>query len=181
MAPLRDRLTRRALLAGLLAAPLAAPLTGCVEGGVRGSLGLEPKLPRRRFRALRIDASPMAKKGVPNWAARIAAAVKAAAEPAFADMIDPSDRRAPVLTLELDACDFPIWRSLPEVPFGDFGADDETDWIVGHVVYGAVRRRVAVTSDARHAGAAYLPGVDQRRIDRVAAIFAGWARREFED
>ncbi|MCE1236374.1 MAG: hypothetical protein LWW93_08450 [Hyphomicrobiales bacterium] len=177
MAPLRDRLTRRALLVGLV----ATPLSGCVEGGLRGSLGLEPKLPRRRFRALRIDAAPMAKKGVPNWAARIAAAVKAAAEPAFADMIDPSDRKAPALTLEIDACDFPIWRALHDVPFGDFGADDDSDWIVGHVVYGAVRRRVAVTSDARAAGAQYLPGVDQRRIDRLAAIFAGWARREFED
>lgn len=182
MAPLRDRPTRRALLAGLLAVPLAAPLAGCAgEGGLRGSLGLEPKLPRRRFRALRIDASPMAKKGVPNWAARVAAAVKAAAEPAFADMIDPRDRKAPILTLEIDSCDFPIWRAWSEVPFGDFGADDDSDWIVGHVVFGATRRRVAVTSDARDAGATYLPDVDQRRIDRVATIFAAWARREFED
>lgn len=178
MAPLRDRLTRRALLVGLAATPLA----GCVEGGLRGSLGLEPKLPRRRFRALRIDAAPMARKGVPNWAARVAAAVKAAAEPAFADMIDPSDRKAPVLTLEIDACDFPVWRvPLRDIPLGDFGADDESDWIVGHVVFGAVRRRVAVTSDARDAGATYLPDVDRRRIDRVAAIFVAWARREFED
>ena len=177
MAVSRDRLTRRALLVGLAAMPLAA----CAEGGLRGSLGLEPKLPRRRFRALRIDAAPMARKGVPNWTARIAAAVKAAAEPAFADLIDPRDRKAPVLTLEIDACDFPIWRALHDIPFGDFGADEESDWIVGHVVYGAVRRRVAVTSDARSAGAQYLPDVDQRRIDRLAALFAAWARREFED
>lgn len=174
----RSALTRRALLAGLAVAPLAA----CAETDVRASLGLEPKLPRRRFRALRIDVSPMTRAGVPHWAARVGAAVKRAAEPAFADMIDPGDRKAPVLTLELDACDFPIWRARPkDIPFGDFGDADETDWIVGHVVFGATRRRVAVTRSAADAGHAYLPDVDQRRIDNVATTFAGWARREFED
>lgn len=174
----RSVFTRRALLAALALAPLGA----CTETEVRASFGLEPKLQRRRFRALRIDTSPMTQAGVPLWAARVGEAVRRAAEPAFADMIDPRDRKAPVLTLEIDSCDFPIWRmKMKDIPFGDFGDDDETDWIVGHVVYGAVRRRVAVTRRAADAGATRLPDVDQRRIDNVATTFAGWARREFED
>lgn len=165
--------TRRALLAALAALPLA----GCAA-----ELGLEPKLPRRRFRALKIDVSPMVAAGVPNWAARVGEAVRRRAIPAFADMIDPTDRRAPVLTLEIAACTFPAyvggrWRRGPLGSFGDDGVDD---WIEGFVVTGATRRRVGVHRAAAAAGPWYLPDIDQRRLDSVAEVFALWARREFE-
>lgn len=173
------RLTRRTLLSAFALAPLAA----CAETDVRASLGLEPKLPRRTFRALRVDVGPMVRAGVPGWARRVGLAVEAAARPAFADLIDPRDRRAPVLTLEIDACDFPIyvggrWR---QGPLGSFGDDAATDWIEGHVVYGAVRRRVNVHRASADAGPWYAPEVDQRRLENVAAVFAAWARKEFED
>lgn len=171
-------LTRRALLAGLALAPLA----GCAgDPRLEAALGLEPALPRRRFRAVRIDASPIATAGMPAWARRVGDAVRRAAAPAFADMIDPGDRKAPVLTLEIDACNFPVyvagrWRTIP---FGAFGADGITDWIEGNLVFGATRRRVAASRPAADAGPWYLPDIDQRRLDGVAAVFAAWARREF--
>ncbi|MBV5265131.1 hypothetical protein [Pinisolibacter aquiterrae] len=171
-------LTRRALLAGLALAPLA----GCAgEPGLQSALGLEPPLPRRRFRALKVDASPIAAAGMPAWARRVGDAVRRAATPAFADMIDPSDRKAPVLTLEIDACDFPVyvagrWRTIP---FGSFSGDAHSDWIEGWVTWGTTRRRITASRDAESAGPWSLPDIDQRRLDGVATVFAAWARREF--
>lgn len=171
MTRIPSRPTRRAVLAGLGLLPLA----GCAA-----QLGLEPALPRRTYRDLRIDVAPMVRKGVPNWAARVAAAVRPAARRAFADMIDPNDRRAPVLVLEIDAVNFPIYvAGWDRFPLGSFGADDATDWLDGWVVAGTTRRRVAVTSPAARAGAWYLPDIDQRRLDRLAETFAWWARKEF--
>ncbi len=171
-------LTRRALVAALALAPLG----GCAERlTVDEALGTEPRLPTRRFRAVKVDTSPMAAAGVPHWAARVGEAVRRAAAPAFADLVDPNDRKAPVLTIRIDACNFPVylagrWRTIP---FGTFGADDAEDWIEGRLVYGSFSRRVSALTKADAVGGRNLPGADQRRIDAVAKAFVGWARREF--
>ena len=166
-----SRTTRRGILTALACLPLAA----CAA-----ELGMEPTLPRHRFREVRVDVSPMVRKGVPNWAARVGDAVRAAARREFADLIDPNDRKAPILTLEIAACNFPLWLAgWDKFPLGHFGASDEQDWIEGYVVSGTTRRRVAVDLPSGHAGAWYGKEIDQRRLDAIAAHFAAWARREF--
>jgi hypothetical protein len=164
--------TRRALLAALSLAPLGA----CAQ------ILPDPRLPRRRYRDVRIDVAPMVAKGVPNWADRVANALRPAVRAEFADMVDPHDRKAPLLTLEIDAVNFPIYTGgrLDLDPLGAYGADAVTDWIDGWIVDGATRRHVAVTSAAGLAGPWYLADIDQCRLERVARVFAGWARREFE-
>lgn len=162
--------TRRALLAALAFAPL----------GACAALTPQPALTTRRFRAIRIDVSPMVAKGVPNWAARVARALAPAARRAFADLVDPSDRKAPVLTLQIDAVDFAIYTGgLNTDPFGAYGADGSTDWIDGWIVFGGERRHVATSCSAALSGAWYLPDIEQRRLERIAAVFTQWARREF--
>jgi len=162
--------TRRTLLAALALAPLGACAT----------LAPQPALAARRFRDLRIDASPMAAKGVPNWAARVAHAVAPAARRQFADLIDPRDRKAPVLTLEIDAVNFAIYTGGMNInPFGSYGTDNATDWIDGWVVVGAERRHVLTSAPAGQSGPWYLPDIDQRRLDHLAEVFAYWARHEF--
>ena len=165
-------LTRRALIAAFAAAPLA----GCAA-----ELGLEPTLPKRRFRAVTIDTSAITAAGYPGWGARLGEALRRAAGPAFADLVDPKDRKAPVLKLEIEAVNVPVWQDgrWRSFPFGDFGADSHADWIVGHVVAPGLRRRIAVDARAEDAGAWYAPDIDKRRLDRLAEIFVAWARREF--
>jgi hypothetical protein len=172
-------LTRRTLVAALALAPLG----GCAERlTVEEALGTEPRLPARRFRAVKIDTSPMVAAGVPQWANRVGEAVRRAAEPAFADMVDPRDRKAPVLTIRIDACDFPLylggrWRTLP---FGSFGSWDGEDWIEGRLIYGSVSRRLLAHTDTALVGGRSLPDVDQYRIDALARVYVAWARREFQ-
>ena len=162
--------SRRTLLAALALLPLGA----CAH------LGLEPRLPARRFRDLRVDVSPMVAKGVPNWAARVAEALTPALRREFADMLAPSDRKAPVLTLEIAAVDIPIYTGgFNFDPFGTYGADSAIDWIDGWIVTPDTRRHVTTTCAAGLSGPWYLPDIDQRRLDRICAVFAGWARKEF--
>ncbi len=163
--------SRRAFLAAFAALPLAA----CAA-----ELGLEPTLPRTRFRDVKVDVSNISRKGLPNWSAKLGAAVERAARREFADLIDPRDRKAPVLTLRLDGSNFPLWQAgWKKFPLGPFGADDATDWLDGWVIFGNTYRHVAISRSTGLAGPWYARERDERRLEGLAAEWASWARREF--
>lgn len=167
-------LTRRALLAGLGLAPLA----GCVTTG-------EP-LPRTVFRDVRVDTGEIVRRGLPNWADRVAAAATPALRRAFADRIDPKAAKAPVLVVAISAVTLEPWTGRDSRP--TFGlADRPTDWMEGALILPGTagrpggRRPLIATADPAASGVWFAPDVDQRRLETLATVFARWARKEFAD
>lgn len=159
--------TRRALLAGLALAPLVA----CTTPG-EAPLGLA------RVRAVRIDAAPLAAKGVSNWAARLRAAAEAAVPTSFAGALAPADRTATDLTLSITAAWLYPYVGSP----GDDGDDAFFDWIEATLtVSGGGRatttRRLFVRQPPTASGPWYRPGIDDIRTERLARALVAEARR----
>ncbi|TBW38663.1 hypothetical protein EYW49_08155 [Siculibacillus lacustris] len=173
---LSARPTRRAVLGALAAAPLAACATGAPAPAVR------------RFRAVTIDAGPFAAKGVPNYAARVAEAARAAIPSAFAGRLDPSDRNAPTLVIEIAGVSLAAWTGSGRSPFTmGVGAGDATDWMDGALVVRApsgavIDRRPHISSRAAaSSGAWYDPENETRRMRDLAALYVAWAAKEYGD
>jgi hypothetical protein len=172
--------TRRRFLGDLGLLGLAAlPLAGCVTA--------EPAPAIARFRAVEVDAGPFAAKGVPNYAARVAAATRAAVPATFAGRIDPTAKGAPVLTLEIASVKLAAWtgsgRGSSFDRFG--GSSDATDWIDGALVVrsasGAVidRRPHIASLPSSSSGFWYDPENEEKRMRALAAAYAWWAAKEY--
>lgn len=159
--------TRRALLAGLALSPLAACATP-----------REAPLGLARVRAVRIDAAPLAAKGVSNWAARLRAAAEAEVPTRFAGALAPADRAAPDLTLSITAAWLYPYAGSP----GDDGDDDFFDWIEATLTVSggnrqATTRHLFVRQPPTASGPWYRPGIDDIRTERLARALVAEARR----
>jgi hypothetical protein len=169
------RPSRRLLLAGLAALPLSA----CVGDG--------PPAPRvARFRAVTVDTSPFAAKGVSGYAAHVADVLRRAVEATFAGRIEAGDRGAPALVIEVS--------SLRLAPYsggataGVFGtASDRMDEMEGALVLSSAagktidRRRHYASTDAASTGFWYRPDFEEKRLEALALAYARWALREYGD
>lgn len=135
------------------------------------------------FRAIRVDASPIAAHSLPNYARYVESAVMARASGVFADRLTPGDRRAPTLVLRVDSLTISgdggfSRRGRAASAFGDVN-----DYLEGEGLVvapgGAVLGRYPVLSslNASYSGSGYLPGADERRVSNIGWHFASWVRR----
>ena len=172
MPRLSARPSRRAFLAAAVVAPLAA----CVAEGPPA-----PRVPR--FRAVRVDAGPFAEKGVSAYAAHVAEVLRPAVAAAFAGRLAPGDVGAPTLVIEVSGVRFATEVNGPA--FGGPDAGDTEDEMTGALVLlsasGAVtdRRRHYAAHQAGSAGDWKLPDFDEKRLEALARVYAGWAAREY--
>ena len=161
-------LDRRTLLAGLALAPLA----GCA--------GAEAPLPRTRLRAVRLDVAPLVEKGLPNWAAKVARLAEPRLAAAFADLLAPGDAAAPVVTVSIDE----IRLASTGIGIGLFGDVADEDEISGRLVVAPPRAapvtRRLTAHRAPESGPWSAPDAEDRRLADLLALWARWARREFE-
>ncbi len=170
-------LTRRTLLATLALAPLG----GCIVTG-------NPPLPHTRVRMVRVDVAPLVAKGMPGYAARVAALAEPALTRAFAGRLDRDDDSAPVVTVTIEEI-----HMAPTAGFGG-GGEDGADG--GSEMLDTVRGRLAVTATGRlpalarplradrsatDSGPWYAPDNEDRRLAALITDFAQWARREFPE
>lgn len=167
---------RRALLVGAACLGLSA----CVPDE-------KPAPAIARFRAVLVDTSPFAAKGVSNYAARVADRLRVAAAEGFAGRLAPGEAGAPVLVLEVSTvrmAAFAGGRSHGGFGLGDFGGDAD-DTMAGALVVrsakGAVidRRRHFASADAANAGDWRLPDNEDRRLDALCRLYVAWAVREY--
>lgn len=162
------RRTALALIAGGLL-PLAGG--GCMVTG-------DPPLPVGRLRSVRLDASVLAERGLPGYAARLTAVGQPMLAAAFADILAPNDRTAPDLVVTVTGV------TLPSMPDDDpmspgHGSEDRMTGELLVTVFGSLRRRRMVASAAaRMAGPWTAPDFDDRRLANLLRIYVAWARRE---
>src|SRR5579872_5147436 len=157
-------LTRRATLAGLGA--LALPVVA-----VRGALA-QPGL---RFRAIRVDVSPIRRSMGDPTAAWVDEALPGALAQALAPHIAPGDRRAATLVARID------YLYLGPSSGGPGFFRQTQDTINGTLLVVGPRGGVVEKVPLR-AITSYIPmAVEQALQGRVTALaqaFAGWAPRE---
>ena len=137
------------------------------------------------FRAIHVDASPIAARSLPNYARHVEAAVLRRARDVFADRIAAGDRRAPTLVLRVDSLtisgDGGFSRRSRDRVASAFA--DVNDYLEGEGLViapgGAVIGRYPVLSSlgASYSGSSYISGSDQRRVSNIGWHFASWVRR----
>lgn len=163
-------LTRRSLLAALG----LAPLSGCIVGG-------NPPLPHRHLRAITLDVRPIAAKGLPGYADKIAALGRPVLERAFVDMLAPNDPRGAVATLRVD--EILLASGSGEGSFAPAVSDEFSGRLEVAAIDGlpALSRPIRATRAPGDAGPWYLPDIDDRRLAGLIDLAATWARREFPE
>lgn len=163
-------INRRALIAsfglGLTAAPFAA---------------LPARAQATALGGVRVDTGPIAARGLPNYAARVAAIGAPAARRALADRIG-GGKGAPSLVLSLSLV------QLASDPGGSrdrfFGRDRPLDWIEGDAILvdgrgrEIRRKRFHTTNDAGSVERISTPYGEDLRIARLVDIFARWSVSE---
>lgn len=146
---MRDALRSFAIMALLLAT------FGAIDAGAR----------QAQARAVTVDTSGLAKRGVPQLAARIKAALTPRARAALASAPGPAVV-VRIRTLQLAA----------EVGGGWFR--DPTDYLEGDLVIpGRAPIPILVALPASSGGAWYAPGNEGRRVAALIEAFAGWLAR----
>lgn len=158
---------RRAVLVGLI--------------GFGAMAGSALAAPAQRVRAVRVDAAPLAAKGVSRYAARVAAAAEPAMRAQFAGLMT-ADRRAPTAVLQISSI------SLSSNPGRSFRMlDGEDDWISGAGLLvgpnGAVLRRVPLSISNRSVNGppVMLLQDEDRRMHELVDKMAYWFARELSD
>lgn len=165
--PLHLAPSRRAVLVGMG----LASLVGCTTTG-------QPPLPSTRIRSVRVDVSPLAAKGVSNWATLIGSEAEKAVPTSFAGLLAPTDRSAPDLVLKVtDAWLVPYTGGA-----GFFGDIDTFDWIEGTLALGGTSRpseirKIVVRLSPSISGPWYVADIDEKRSRTLARAFVAEARR----
>lgn len=162
---------RRTVLALFAGGVLPLAGGGCIVTG-------DPPLPVGRVRSVRLDASPLAERGLPGYAARLTAVGQPILAAAFADILAPNDPTAPDVVVTVTGV------TLPSTPDDDpqspmHGNEDRMTGELLVTIFGSPRRRRMVASaSARMAGPWTAPDFDDRRLANLLRIYAAWARRE---
>ena len=135
-----------------------------------------------RFRAVRVDASPLAAQGSPGYARRVEALVTPRVEAVFADRLG-GGRGAPILVLRIDSLSLSGFAGFSRRRGGG-NFNDQNDYLEGEgVVVGAggnVLSRVPILSalSPSYSGSAYIENIDDRRVSNIGWHFASWVKRK---
>lgn len=134
-----------------------------------------------QFADVRVDTAQIAARGLPNYARRVAALAGPAARAALAPRLG-GGRGAPILVLSLRLV------QLTSDPSGSrdrfFGRDIPLDWIEGDAILldargrEIKRTRFHTMSDASTIERISTPEGEDRRIARLAELFARWSISE---
>ncbi|RFB81393.1 hypothetical protein [Methylovirgula sp. 4M-Z18] len=178
--------TRRLLLAGGAMALLSAcNPTGPVEATVR----LNPsEAASVRFRAIRVDTSRIAERGLPDYAERLKPMVQQSALAAFGPRLAPQDKQAPTLVIRVDSIQLASYAGGGHsITFSDHsGGGGELDWIDGAGLIVAANGKVLAdeplfaSQDPGSGGAWFLPDNEDRRTASLCDIFVQWIKRQMQ-
>jgi hypothetical protein len=170
------RLLRLALPAALILLAIAgAPAPVAAEDGSAPFAGAAAA--QMRFRAIKVDVSPLAANGLAPEAAWLAQDLPARLAAAFAARLAPRDGAAPTLVARIDLVRLGASGEGGTEPFGGGGARDGIQG-VGLVVapngrtiaaFPLYTSQIAITG-----GSVYERGTERRRVAELAAMFAQW-------
>jgi hypothetical protein len=130
-----------------------------------------------RFRAIRVDVSPLPSKGLAPEAAWLSRDLPAALHAAFAGRLAPGDSRAPVLVVRIDGVFLGMAGAAPAAPFGDNAARDEIEGAA--IVVAPNGQPIAnyplfTTLVADTGGPALEMSLTRGRVAELAKSFAYW-------
>lgn len=131
-----------------------------------------------RISAIAVDVTPLRAAGLGPYADRVGAALKAELGRAFADKRGPGPR----MVVRVDAVSMRAYAGSDGRVFG--GGALNTDYLEGAALILDGRGAVIATYPqlsavpASSGGAWYDPASEGRRVDALAAHFAGWLRRK---
>jgi hypothetical protein len=130
-----------------------------------------------RFRAIKVDVSPLAENGLGPEASWMAQDLPGRLQAAFAARMAPRDAAAPTLVVRIDQVFLGASNGNPSQPFGIYGARDNIEG-VGMVV-APNGKTIATyplfsTQSAFTGGSVYEVGIERRRVDDLASSFAYW-------
>jgi hypothetical protein len=134
-------------------------------------------LAQLRFRAIRVDVSPLAEKGLGPEAAWMAQELPGRLQAAFAGRLAPHDASAPTLVVRIDGLNLGMSGGGGTAPFGATSARDD---IEGAGVIVAPNGKTIgsyplFTSQLDYTGGAnYELGTERRRVGELAGSFAQW-------
>jgi len=133
-----------------------------------------------QFRAVRVDASPIAESGYPTFAHRVEAAVAPAVASIFADKINPSDPRGLTLVVRI------LSVNLPTATYS--GGESENDYMVSEGFVVDPRGRVIASTLVRSPVMAWttvasLPVEveEHRRMRNLGLHAAGFIRKRLDN
>lgn len=158
--------TRRHVLQGLAAIGLSAAIAPALAQS------------RPAFSAVSVDVAPLRAKGLADYADVVGRALQRQLALAYADRIGG---RGPRLVVRLDALSLRTYAGSDN-RFGS-GSGSPTDYLEGEALvigsWGEILARHPQLSavPASSGGAWYDPDSENRRVDALAAHFAGWLRR----
>jgi hypothetical protein len=171
---------RRAVIAAVCA-PLIA---GGAAAALRAAAADEASAPyagaaaaQLRFRAIKVDVSPLAENGLGPEASWMAEYLPGRLQAAFAGRMAPRDGAAPSLVVRIDRVYLGASGGGGTQPFGDSGARDNIEG-VGMVV--APNGKVVAsyplfsTLIAFTGGSVYEVGTERARVGVLASSFAQW-------
>ena len=175
--------TRRALVAGLALAPLAArgAFAQAFVPGERSQPLPPGAAAALRLSSIRVDAAPLADKGLPRFAAVLTDTLSARLRETFADRLG-GGRGAAVLVARIDDLQLgPAGGNGGRR--GGRGGDVDNDYMdgAGLILEGRTllsSTPLLVSLPTSYSGAYYLPDIDARRVDSITRQFAYWLRRE---
>ncbi len=165
-------LGRRSILGALVLTPLFAlprSARAQIAGGETAVV---------RFRAVRVDTSPVAEHGGAGIAAALRAALGPQMQKVFADRIAPADPSAAILMARISSVFLSSY--VGGVGIDQFGQQDniEGDGIVVSGGRTVSSTHVLTELSPSYSGAYYTAGIDRIRLDSLAYQFAYWLRRE---
>jgi hypothetical protein len=128
-----------------------------------------------QFSAVRVDASPLAARGYPTYAARVEAAVAPAVASVFADRVNPGDPRGLTLVVRILSVDLPVATGSSR--------ESENDYMVSEGLVVDRQGRVIASAMVRSQVTAWTTVAslpieieEQRRMRQLGLHAAGWLR-----
>jgi hypothetical protein len=168
-----EMLSRRALLEGAGTVGLAAAmsLSGVMAARADAPVGSV------RFSGLSIDTQPLANRGLPDYAARIAREAQPVVASVFADRLAAKRTGAPRLILRIDSI---VLNAMPNTgPFMTTGFDEISGAGVIVDAHGKVLQVVPVSTSAGAFGntSSYIVSVEDLRTMGLVRVLAEWVKQ----
>ena len=137
-----------------------------------------------RFSRVVIDTAPMAASGAAQLGENIKPLLAPGVAEALAGLIDPRDRRAPVLVISIRSLDLPSYSgsddSEPHFHSGGGMSSDSLDTVVSVVAGRKVLSTfpLLVSQPSSAGGSWFLPNNEDRRVQSLGRSLGGWVRRK---